>query len=280
MAFLSASHLSEISDFPDLLALVDNTYVRSTLLFTRLCAIHNCFESFMHILPHSSFAQNPLVLLAALDRWNIVEQMDCTRYSENAWKSAIRTAGENGHMQFIDNALTVFEDRNAYAYPAILGASIYDEIAVMQRFLPSISDQKFIGNIAVAAARHGSINCAQYCVKQVSPKQWLDMLLSSSDIHITDMILDHTPENCTPTHEWCVKFSKCLADTDVLYLDKTERAWRFVLQHMPWADVQNIVVRWSSKDKQRLHSIQQNIVLIQQTNTIVREETPLSKRKM
>lgn len=101
MISLSESQLLEITTVPDLIALVDNTNVRSADNFTQLCAIHNCFESFMHTLPHSSFSQNPLTLLARLNRWSIVEQMDCAQFSLNDWKKALRRAGKSGHTQFI-----------------------------------------------------------------------------------------------------------------------------------------------------------------------------------
>lgn len=280
MISLSASHLSEVSAIPDLLALVDNTNVRLADNFTQLCAIHNCFESFMHVLPHSSFSQNPLTLLARLDQWNIVQQMDCTRFSLNDWKKAFRRAGKSGHIQFIDNALSVCEDQDACVRAAVLGASMHDQRAIVQRFLPSISDQAFIGHIAVTAAQHGSINCARYCVEQVTPKQWLSMLSSTVNTHqshifVTDMLLDYAPQNYPTTPEWCVKFAKRLAHTSV---NDTVRAWSFVLQHMSWDDVQNIVVRWPSDQKNTLKNIHQNVVINQAINNQT-NPTPF-KRKM
>lgn len=289
MICLSAPQLSEISAFPDLLNVVDNNCVlpNRTDAFTQACAQHNCVESFLHALPHSSFAKNPLTFLARLDRWNIVERMDCTQFSPDDWKKAIRRAGKSGHMEFIDNILTLCVDTDAFVRTTVVGASMNDQLDVVQRFLPSITDQDFVGHIAVTAAQHGSINCARYCLQHITPQQWLGALSSTVNTHrsefkVANMLLDHTPLTLVPSNEWCIKFTKRMSYTA---MDNAERVWRFILHHMPFEDVEKIVSHWSNDKKQKLRDIHQNVLLTYVVNnmgetTMDCAERATSKRKM
>lgn len=272
MIHLSAPQLSEISEFPDLLNLVNNDCVlpNRTDAFTQTCAQHNCVESFLHALPHSSFAKNPLTFLARLDRWNIVERMDLTVFSPDDWKKAIRRAGKSGHMEFLDNILAICDDTDTLVRTAILGASMNDRLNVLERFLPSVTDQDFVGHIAVTAAQHGSINCTRYCLQRITPQQWLGTLSATVNTHrsefkVANMLLDHTPVTLEPSKEWCVKFAKRMSYTS---MDSAERVWRFILQHMPFADVEKIVSHWSNDKKQKLRDIYQNVLLTYVVNNM------------
>lgn len=281
MISLSASHLSEISCVPELLAMVDNGAVRSADNFTQSCAIHNCFESFMHMLPHSSFSQNPLTLLARLDQWNIVQQMDWAQFSLNDWRKAIRRAAKSGHIQFVDQVLQTPNDTTALLFSVVVGASMNDQLEVLQRFLPQVSDQEFVGHVAVTAAQHGSINCVRYCMNQITPQQWLGTLSACINLHrcetkIADMLLDNSPVDYPITPLWCTKFAKRLAHNS---MDGRENMWRLLCKHMEAKDLAKITAHWSSEHKQRLRDIQQNVML-GEIVTSPPDDVVVPKRKM
>lgn len=285
MLSLSTSHVSEISPVPELVALVDNACIPRNKIdqFTQLCALHNCVEGFLHALPHSSFSQNTLTFLARLDRWDLVQHLNVAEFSSDDWKRAIRRAGRAGHMRFVENILSVCEEREALVRTAVVGASMNDQIAIVQRFLSSIDDQDFLGHVAVTAAQHGSLNCAQYCLTHITPKQWLSALSSTitthqSHIAVANMLLDNTPQDYPITHEWAVKFTKRLAHSSI---DSSARVWRFILPHMPWNDVQKIVAYWPNDKKQILRNIYQNVVLTDIVeNTLTDAKQANLKRKM
>lgn len=280
MISLSASELCEISAFPNLLALVENACVlpKKTDEYIQLCAQHNCVENVLHILPHSSFAPSPLTFLARFDRWNIVQRMDVTQFSTNDWQKAIRRAGKDGHMEFVDNILKICDNTDVCVRTVVLGASMNDQVKVLQRFLPAITDQGFLGHVAVIAAQHGSIDCVRYCLGRITSQQWLGVLSACVDIHrcdikIANMLLDHQA-SYSVTPQWCIKFTKRMAHIST---DKADQVWRFVLQHMPWNDVEKIVSHWSDERKQFLRNVQQNVVLSQ---TVDGSNRSTPKRKM
>lgn len=280
MLSLSASQLSEIAPFPDLRSLVEQNAIAPNKIqeFNELCAVHNCFDSFMRSLPHSSVAKSPLTLLARLDRWNLVEQMDLTEFSTINWKNVIRRAGKAGHMEFVNNVLEICEDKDLFVRAAITGASMNDQLKILQHFLPDITDHGFVGHIAVTAAQHGSIHCVRYCLDRITPQQWLGTLSSTVNTHrsemkVANMLLENMPSDCPITPVWCTKFAKRLAYGSI---KDSENVWRLLCEHMERDDLVKITAHWSDERKQNLYDIHQNVVLMSYTNCGV----STAKRKM
>lgn len=254
MFSLSSHHLEEISHVPKLVALVENNVVHDSNMkeFVRLCMFKNCVQTFLAAAPRS------LTVLAYHNGLAMAQSLDFSKEHPKSWRRAARRAAQEGHEEFIDYILT-HNNTDDIRKSVVTGACMGDKVKLLQRFAPTIENQKFSHNLPSLAAQLNAVECMRHLLKDMSAKVWTSAMAAAFNEPTTkmiDLLMENVPLNFSPPKEWCRRVAMYAVNTN-----DYQKVLNLVFQYITSEDLIKLYPRMSTVKKDILTAAYQNVVL-------------------
>lgn len=273
MVTLSPNHLQEIAPFSELIELVRNNSVENENIenFARLCVINNCAQSFTELLPHTSYAQSPLTILACFNAVEIAQKLHVSTRCSHKWARAARRAAKAGHMEFVQYIRTRI-DSQKIRKAAVSGACMGDHVEIVKTLLPTIEEPLCRNQLPHVAAAHDAFKCMSYLLDGMNGPTWMEVFTLASvnnNCALLKLMLDGVPSDIEVPSEWAIKVA--------LRNHQNHKVLCFVFEHITLEDITRFRPNVHPHIRDNLLNAYQHTLLSAATSDV---QNTSSKRKM
>lgn len=277
MFSLSDHHLQEISPFPELVTLVNNSTIENsdTDKFLRLCIVNKCVTTFLTLLPNTNYVTGPLTLLAGLNAVEMAKHLNISTECPVPWVRAASRAAKAGHLEFVEYILGQISTRKVRE-AALNGACMGDHIGMFKILHPMITDEACLRHLPILAAQHNALECMNYLLDEMSGRVWASALSAAvfqQDATMCNMMLDCVPDDLQVTSEWAIK----VALRGSSKLNDPHQLLRFVFEHITLQDITKVRPQLPPTVLQNMIEAHEYVVLSRATSGM---DNTVCKRKI